>query len=294
MNPEISVVIPAYNASAYIADAIKSVQEQTFTQWQLIVVDDGSTDNTSEIIKGYLSDSRIKLIKQENKGVSAARNAGIKEAQGKYITFLDADDYYLPYNLQRKHEYLQSKAEADFVYSDVMQCDDKLNDRRVEKGVDAYNLFTKVMLWQGETIPTLPSNVMVKAALMKEKFLFDEYLSNCADRYMKILLSKNATGAYVPEVLVKYRDSPGSMSKKIWLLEKDEKYIIRQIRKKNIVPSGSFRRRVIANIYLIISGSWYVNAHRPLKAIWFGLKAICTYPPIIDKVLGKASKQLRP
>lgn len=294
MNPEVTVVVPAYNASAYIADTIKSVQEQTFTQWELIVIDDGSKDSTSEKVKSYLSDTRIKLIQQENKGVSAARNAGIKAAQGKYTTFLDADDYYLSYNLQRKYEYLQSKAGTDFVYSDVMQCDDKLNDRRVEKGVDAGNLFNKVMLWQGETIPTLPSNVMVKTALMKEKFLFDEYLSNCADRYMKIMLSKHANGGYIPEVLVKYRDSPGSMSKKVWLLEKDEKYIIRQIKEKNIVPPGGFRRKVIANIYLIISGSWYINAHKPLKAIWFGLKAIFTYPPLLFKVLGKTGKQLRP
>ena len=98
--PEISIVIPAYNAGPYLIDSITSVINQSFTLWELIVVDDGSTDNTAEIVNPFLTDERITLIRQTNKGVSAARNAGIKAARGRFITFLDADDYYYPNNLQ--------------------------------------------------------------------------------------------------------------------------------------------------------------------------------------------------
>ncbi len=258
--PEISVVIPAYNVAKYIVDSITSVVNQSFTNWELIVIDDGSTDTTAEIIKPFLSDQRIKLISQHNKGVSVARNAGIRMATGKFITFLDADDYYLPTNLEDKRNLLLSNLMIDFVYCDVMHCDEKLNDERIEKGVEPDNLFHKVLQWQGETIPTLPSNVMVKTSLMKEKFLFDEHLSNCADRYMKIMLAKDAFAAYLPKVLVKYRNTPGSMSKKVWLLEKDELYIAHKIKEQHLIPEDAFRRKVLSNMYLIISGSWHTDA----------------------------------
>ncbi len=287
--PEISIVIPAYNAASYINDSITSVLKQSFSNWELIVVDDGSTDNTSEIVSTLLSDPRITLLKQANKGVSAARNAGIRVAQGRYITFLDADDYYLPFNLSEKYSVLQSDRGIDFVYCDVMQCDENLNDVRIEKGVETDNLFTKVMQWQGETIPTLPSNVMVKTELMQQRFLFDENLSNCADRYMKIMLSKSLVPAYIPKALVKYRNTPGSMSKKVWLLEHDELYIAKKIIQENILPPGKFRRKVIANMYFIVSGSWHKDAHKPLRAIKFAIKAIMIYPPAFFRLLSKTT-----
>ncbi len=286
---EISVVIPAYNAANYIAESIKSVLEQSLTGWELFVVDDGSTDNTAEIINTFLPDPRITLIQQSNKGVSAARNAGIRAAEGRFITFLDADDFYLPHNLEEKYKLLVKDNSIDFVYCDVMHCDEKLNDIRIEKGVETDNLFIKVLQWQGETIPTLPSNIMVKTTLMKERFLFDENLSNCADRYMKIMLSKNLKAAYIPKALVKYRNTPGSMTKKVWLLEHDEVYIAKKIIDDNIIPAGKFRRKVIANMYFIVSGSWHKDAHKPLRAIKFALKAICIYPPAIFRLLGKTT-----
>ncbi len=285
--PEISVVIPAYNVSKYIADSITSVLNQSYPNWELIAVDDGSTDNTAEIISGFLTDKRIKLIKQPNKGVSAARNAGIRAAAGNYITFLDADDYYLPTNLEEKHNLLLSNSIIDFVYCDVMHCDEKLNDERVEKGVEPDNLFKKVLQWQGETIPTLPSNIMVKTNLMKEKFLFDEHLSNCADRYMKIILARDAYAAYLPKILVKYRNTPGSMSKKVWLLEKDELYIAHKIKEQHLIPEAAFRRKVLSNMYLIISGSWYTDAHKSGRALLFALKAGMVYPPAFIKAFKK-------
>lgn len=283
-NLEISVIIPAFNAGRYISESISTVINQTFRSWELIVVDDGSTDNTVQVITPFLEDSRIKLIRQTNKGVSSARNAGISAARGRFIAFLDADDAYLPENLAQKDEILKQSGSVDFVYCDAIRCDENLKEVRVEKGADTDNLFIKVMEWNTETIPALSSNILVKASLMKEKIKFDENLSNCADRYMKIMLSKYAIGQYLPMALIKYRDSPGSMSKKVKLFEHDEKYIIGKIIEDNIIPAGSYRNRVIANIYLILSGSWYRNAHNPWRAVLNGLKSIITYPPVL-KVL---------
>lgn len=89
--PEVSIVMPLYNKAGTVGRAVESILNQTFTDWQLIVVDDGSTDNSAEIV-GVLGDGRIELIRQSNQGPGAARNAGIAAARGKYLAFLDADD----------------------------------------------------------------------------------------------------------------------------------------------------------------------------------------------------------
>lgn len=94
-NPRFSVVMPLYNKADYVANAIESVLSQTGHEIEIVVVDDGSTDGSADIV-GTLKDPRIRLLRQDNSGVSAARNVGIRAAQGEFIAFLDADDYYLP------------------------------------------------------------------------------------------------------------------------------------------------------------------------------------------------------
>ena len=90
----ISIIIPVYNSEKYLATALESAKNQTYQNIEIILVDDGSTDNSITILEKYaLSDNRIKIISQTNQGISAARNAGIKMATGKYITFLDSDDF---------------------------------------------------------------------------------------------------------------------------------------------------------------------------------------------------------
>lgn len=114
--PQVSVVIAAYNAAPYIAQAIESVQAQTLTDWEMIVVDDASTDNTSEMVCGYLSDSRIRLLSNpKNLGPGGARNQALKVAQGEWIAVLDADDWYEPTRLERLLECAQ-QLQVQLVY----------------------------------------------------------------------------------------------------------------------------------------------------------------------------------
>jgi glycosyltransferase involved in cell wall biosynthesis len=97
MNTLVSIVIPAYNVSEYIGECLKSIQEQTYDNWQAIVVDDGSTDKTVDVIQTIIrQDTRFRLIRQQNSGVSMARNAGIIVSTGAYLAFLDGDDMWVP------------------------------------------------------------------------------------------------------------------------------------------------------------------------------------------------------
>lgn len=91
--PLVSVIVPVYNVEAYIEDCLTSIVDQTYQQLEIILVDDGSTDNSNEKIQPYLSDKRVQLITQTNKGLSGARNTGLEAATGKYILFVDSDDY---------------------------------------------------------------------------------------------------------------------------------------------------------------------------------------------------------
>ena len=94
MNPSISVIIPVYNAEKYVSRCIASVQAQTYSHWQMILVDDGSKDKSLEICQKYAgADNRIHVIHQENAGPGIARNVGLEYAKGKYVVFIDSDDY---------------------------------------------------------------------------------------------------------------------------------------------------------------------------------------------------------
>src|SRR4030067_1245470 len=121
--PQISVIIPCFNSGKYLRECLDSVLSQTSQDFEVIVVDDGSTDDTPSIIKSY--GSRVRLIRQDNKGPSSARNAGIKIAQGNYIAFQDADDVWLPRKLELQYRFLQENPPYLWVYSDMSTFNDK-------------------------------------------------------------------------------------------------------------------------------------------------------------------------
>ena len=137
-NPLVTVIIPAYNCADFISNAIESVLNQTYKNYELIIVDDGSTDNTSEIISKYKN--TIKYIYQENGGVSKARNTGIRNANGKYIGFLDADDVWDKYKLEIQLKAFENQDDVGLVFSDFRQTKNNkvLNNKYYE---DAFNIF---------------------------------------------------------------------------------------------------------------------------------------------------------
>ena len=118
--PLVSVIIPTYNYARFIADAVASVQAQTYSNWEIIVVDDGSTDNTEEVVKSIAADEpRISYLRQNNARQAAARNNGIGQAKGNYFQFLDADDLIEPQKLEQQVKFLEQHPDVDITYGGV-------------------------------------------------------------------------------------------------------------------------------------------------------------------------------
>ena len=116
--PLVSVIMPVYNAEKYVSEAIESVRNQSYENWELIIVDDGSTDRSPEIIDAYSrKDPRIKSLHQKNQGVSMARNFALCQTHGEYVTFIDSDDVYHPDRLQRMVQIFEKYPNCDIVFS---------------------------------------------------------------------------------------------------------------------------------------------------------------------------------
>ena len=123
MNDKVSIVMPSYNTSEYIAQSIQSVLNQTYRNWELIIVDDCSTDDTDEAVNPFLSDSRIRFFKNEkNSGAAISRNKALRVAKGKWIAFLDSDDLWLPEKLEKQIRFMETN-HFHFSYTNYSEID---------------------------------------------------------------------------------------------------------------------------------------------------------------------------
>lgn len=287
MSPLVSIIIPCYNAERFIGETIQSVINQTYTNWELIVINDGATDSSESIIQPFLNDFRIHYFKKKNEGVSVARNTGIEKAKGEYIAFLDADDIWYPNNLKIKIEFLVNNPNFSWVYSDLGAINE--NGERLPNpahGKDG-NILEDILLWTSEVIPGPCSNIILKRECIESGLRFDSFLSTAADQDFTLYLSKDFKGKYLNEVLWDYRIISTSMSRNIKVMEKDHVYVFSKANKNELFKSNTFKLQCFANLYLILAGSWWVDGKNKLRGIYFISKAILTYPPIFLKLIKK-------
>ena len=173
MKPEVSIILPSYNYENYIGKTIDSVLNQSYPNWELIIIDDGSMDNSLDVIKRY-KDKRIHLFTQKNKGVSSTLNRGIRNSSGKYICFLDADDKYHPDKLDAQVEYMNSG--FDIVTTQVQVIDDKDEESPIEHFKMTWNLYDKKEIFGEDRVANfLYKNYFCKSSLMIRKELFNKY-----------------------------------------------------------------------------------------------------------------------
>ena len=175
-NPLVSVISPTYNRGWIVKEAIDSVLAQDYVNFELIVVDDGSTDNTHDILDSY--QNNILVLRQNNKGVSAARNRGLAAASGHFIAFLDSDDTWLPQKLSRQVDFFQSNPDALICQTEEIWIRNnvRVNPKKRHKKPSG-------MIFEPSLSLCLvsPSAVMIKKNLFEEVGLFDETLPACED-----------------------------------------------------------------------------------------------------------------
>ncbi len=179
-DPRVSVIIPTFNRSIFIGEAIESVLKQSFGDFEVIVVDDGSSDATVDVVSAIIDD-RLIFLTQENRGRSAARNRAIALARGKYIAFLDSDDVYLGDKLAWQVAYLDLHPDVDMVYTSALCIDDqgRLLDKQSYVASEEGYIYKEVAFFRPLTI-TLPT-VMLRRKVLDSVGVFDESLDRFED-----------------------------------------------------------------------------------------------------------------
>ncbi len=195
--PLVSVIIPTYNRSSLLLEALDSVYKQTFPDFELIVIDDGSTDGTAKALDSYKD--RLVYCFQNNRGVSAARNRGIRMARGRWIAFLDSDDLWLPDKLETQTRFFSQNPEALICQTEEIWI---RNGRRVNpmKKHRKYsgNIFTPSL----RLCLVSPSGVMIKKDLFEQVGLFDETLPACEDYDLWLRISARSPIFLIEQPLV--------------------------------------------------------------------------------------------
>lgn len=288
--PLVTIITPAYNAGLYIEDTIKSVLSQSFCNWQWFIINDGSQDNTELLISNYLTDTRIHYFKHVNCGVAATRNKGIKMVNTRYISFLDADDIWLPNNLQEKIELLEKEEDIYWVYSNMYEffTADK-TIKEANEGTDK-DITNSILQWERDVVPGPCSNIIMRSSCFNSNILFDKTLSTAADQDFCLQLSSLFRGKLLPAYLWYYRILTTSMSRNIKVMEKDHINVFKKASRNKLFKSKLFKYKCFSNLYLILGGSWWVNGNNKIRGVYFIILAIVYYPPVIFKLLKKLAK----
>jgi glycosyltransferase involved in cell wall biosynthesis len=274
--PKVSVIIPTYNRAHLIDRAIRSVLNQTYQDFELIIVDDGSMDDTEGTIKSF-KDERIRYIRhKKNKGEAAARNTGIKIAKGQYIAFQDSDDESFPQRLEKQIKVLQSESsKVGIVYTSMYRFD--------KKGEKHHFVTPTIMPEDGlvyrEALDDQLLNIGIGTAVVRRSCfetvgLFDERLPYFVDFDFFIRLSKYFYFYHIDEPLINYYETEGSLGSNLSAFVTSRKIIL-----ENYFEDIKKDKRVLANHYLGIGIGLCANGEIEEGESYFA-KAFKTYPLI--------------
>lgn len=283
----VSIIVPCYNASPFILKTIQSILNQTSVDFELIIINDGSSDNSDEVIKS-LNDSRIQYYHQVNKGVSVARNYGLKFATGEYVVFFDSDDLMTDDFLKTRIESLNRKPEIDYVCGLVNKFNDEGMILGYYRGPDYEKLCIQILFYNSEII-TCPSNFMFRYEfLMKNKLKFNKKLSSTADRYFLLECHKFGIGFFDVNIsTLLYRINMTSMSNKMSkILVKDNEILYEELQNNDLIPKELRKQSFFYGYYMLSGANYKINNY--YFAVKYGIKAFFLKPiSFMSKVMSK-------
>jgi len=251
----VSVIIPTYNHAAFLSEALESVFAQTSHPLEIIVVDDGSTDETAEVLRAY--EGRIRVLSQSNRGVAAARNAGAPLASGDLLAFLDADDAWLPAKLERQVARFDGEPEIGLVHCGVAEVDGR--DRQLKARLDGMEgwVSTEMLLFRRGVILGGGSAAVVRRAAFLDVGGFDDALSTSADWDLYYRIARRYPVGFVPEVLVRYRIHGGNMHKNLDVMRRDMLAAYSKVFSEQDPELQRLRRSAYGGLHAMLAGSFF-------------------------------------
>lgn len=270
--PKVSVIIPAYNSMAYLPKTVESVLNQTFADFELLIVDDGSSDRTVEWVS-QLTDSRIKLITQKNQGASVARNTGIAQAQGELIAFLDNDDLWKPTKLEQQIRCLEQHPHAGLVHTWMVLID--------EHGTSTGRVITsnaEGFVWQQlvEQDTVLNSSVLVRRECFDAVGVFDPTIPRTGDWEMWLRVAACYPFALIREPLVLYRQHTHNASRNLQVMEDEFRVCIEKIFAGAPMELLYLRNRSYGYAYVYLAWKALQNSDGK-QAVLYNQQAIAHY-----------------
>ena len=250
MNPTVSVVIPCYNYGRFLRDAVASIQSQTFTDHEIIVVDDGSTDDTE--IQAREMGATVRYLRQPNQGPSAARNTGIAAARGRYIAFLDADDTWQPEKLARQVPILEGHPDVVLVYTDSTYFDGATGrdvGRHRERFAHPHGRVLGRLLEAGNFIHS--PTPLVRRTTLEDVGGFDPTLRSSEDWDLWVRIAARGEIAYIDEPLARYRLHGAQASRNVDALRDGQLRVLNKaLGTPNIAATGVDMRRALRNVWV--------------------------------------------
>lgn len=213
--PKVSIIIPCYNASATIWETLDSLYEQTFKNFEIVIVNDGSTDESASIIECYTNkfNRRLNLITQTNQGQTVAKNVGIRNSSGQFIAFLDSDDIWAPEKLECQAFLMQSNLDMGLSYTNAYKINEMgvKTDTITASPLYRENCFDRLLLRNN----IVASSVMIRREMIDQVGFFDESLEACENWDLWIRIAKVAPIDFIDRPLTLYRVHSGNMSKNL-------------------------------------------------------------------------------
>ncbi len=273
--PRVSVIIPTYNRSAYLKQAVESVLAQTYTDYEIIVVDDGSTDDTPQVMRTF--GDLLRYVCIAHSGRSAARNRGIRLARGEFISFLDSDDIFLPRKLELQIAVLEEHPEVGMVYSSALVIDDRGQELPKSYVATASGgIYHQIAFYLPVTV-LLPT-VTVRSDALARVGDFDEKMERFEDTDMWRRVSKRYAIWGMREPLTKIRTHSGNSMEDPQQVLESIRYYVAKIDREDRDTSTVFRRKGASNLYGHYGKAILVQGRGPHFARRFLIEAIKSWP----------------
>lgn len=289
--PLVSVVIVTYNKADTIAAAIESVQQQTFRDLEILVVDDGSTDDTAAQVARF--GNPVRYLPKPNGGTGSARNLGIAQSKGRFIAFLDGDDLWLPKKLESQMEVFRREPDVGAVQCSAYCVDEQL--RVFEKRICAPQRDSLENFLLFRNLPAFSSAVVIRKETFERVGGFATDLVILSDWDMACRLAQAGTLRSLPEILVLYRHYPKNQSRSVDVhIRSGVRALHRFFRNpEKLSPSiRRMQRRVWARFYTMLGGGCIRNGEW-CRGIGWTWKALRTSPAVLPYVMGMPLRRLR-